>query len=183
MAKKSRSLTPVDWFDTACAILKAQGHHRVTLRDLCSALGVSTGSFYHHFRNRDEFVERLFDYWAERGREAVQEVLADGTESLTDVNRHVNRLLDHRLEAAMRAWGLFDKRVARKIRALDGARRKFFREYYGDRLDPAIADDVVDLHLCSLVGAQFMFLDRPQRLKRFGNFVNKVAENAGTVEF
>jgi hypothetical protein len=104
-------------------------------------------------------------------------LLAEGPGSLNDINRNVNKLLDHRLEAAMRAWGLFDDRVARKIRAVDDARRKFFREYYGDRLDPALATDLINLHLCSLVGAQFMFLDHPQRLNRFGHFVNEVAES------
>ena len=177
MAKSSTSLAPTDWFETACEILKTQGHHRVTLRGLCAALGLSTGSFYDHFKHRGDFVERLFDYWAERGREAVKDLIADGPANLNDINRDVNKLLDHRLEAAMRAWGLFDDSVADKIMAVDNARRKFFREYYGDRLDPAIANEVVNLHLCSLAGAQFMFLDKPTVLNRFGAFVNRVAES------
>lgn len=177
MKKTSTPLTPENWFETAFAILKAEGHHRVTLREMCGELGVSTGSFYHHFANRDEFVERLFDYWAELGRESIGSVIENGSpDTLNEINRKVNDLIDHRLEAAMRAWGLFDARVARKIVGVDELRRTFFRTFYGDRLDPVIARDIIDLHLCSLVGAQFMYMDHPRILGRFGGFVNRAAE-------
>ena len=41
---------------------------------LAAELGVTTGSFYWHFRGRDDFVASLVDYW---GREFTARVIED----------------------------------------------------------------------------------------------------------
>lgn len=170
-----KRLGPHDWFQAARDILKESGHGQLTIRAMGERLGVSTGSFYHHFANRDDFVHQFFEDWSERNRANIGDLGSFDQSRLDAINRRVNKLLDHRLEAAVRAWALFDPAAAEEVRRFDAARRKVFIRYYEEIVDRAKARNLADLHLCALAGAQFMYLDTPSRLRGIGNFVNEAA--------
>ena len=57
----SRRRHPQDYFEAARAILKKEGFSQLDVRTLSSWLGVSTGSFYHHFKGREDFLNAFFD--------------------------------------------------------------------------------------------------------------------------
>ena len=41
---------------TGIRMFREQGYDNVGVRDICRELGVTTGSFYHHFKNKDEIL-------------------------------------------------------------------------------------------------------------------------------
>ncbi|MCB1692627.1 MAG: helix-turn-helix transcriptional regulator [Pseudomonadales bacterium] len=172
MAKK---LSPSDWFRAAEDMLKEAGPQAVAIRELSTALGVSTGSFYHHFRGREDFVERFLDHWAEVSAEAASALDGGETATLDALNERVNELLDHRLEASIRAWGLFDPNVQSRLEVVDERRRKVLARLYRDHASAEVAEQLANLHLCSLAGAQFVFMNRPVKFRQFGRFVNQCA--------
>jgi TetR/AcrR family transcriptional regulator, fatty acid metabolism regulator protein len=47
-------------FDTALALLVKKGYDRVTVDDICAAAGVSKGTFYHHFKSKDQAILEEF---------------------------------------------------------------------------------------------------------------------------
>jgi AcrR family transcriptional regulator len=51
------------------------GHVDIRVHRLAKRLGVTEGSFYWHFENRDEFLIGLVDYWREIYTEAVPSVV------------------------------------------------------------------------------------------------------------
>ena len=59
---KNKRLTRDDWLKAALVLCKS-GIDSVKVAPLASAMGVTTGSVYWHFKNRRELVEALLDYW------------------------------------------------------------------------------------------------------------------------
>tara|TARA_R110002073_G_scaffold921_9_gene6695 strand:+ start:15945 stop:16478 length:534 start_codon:yes stop_codon:yes gene_type:complete len=170
------TLVPEDWFFAARKLLVAKGPQNVNMRELSKLLGVSTGSFYHHFSNRGDFVVRLLAHWGEETERAVNDVPSTKGNSLDEINKNIDHLLDHRLESALRAWGVFDPSVAAQITRVDDKRRRSIAKLYETRLSKRDARNLADLHLCAFAGAQFMFSEQPKELKRFGKFVNACAQ-------
>lgn len=55
--------TEGEWLRAGLEALKLQGPDGLKLKRLAGTLGVTTGSFYWHFRHASEFHRRLLDYW------------------------------------------------------------------------------------------------------------------------
>ena len=60
---KTKRLKREDWLDGALKILCAKGMDGVKIVPLAEQLGVTSGSFYWHFKNRKELYEALLFYW------------------------------------------------------------------------------------------------------------------------
>ena len=58
-------LSRQDWLENALATLSEKGQAGLSIQDLSVALGVSRGSFYWHFEDRDDFVHALLEHWYE----------------------------------------------------------------------------------------------------------------------
>ena len=60
---KAVRLTRADWLRGALELLSSSGVQEVKIVPLAERLGVTSGSFYWHFKNRGELHEALLDYW------------------------------------------------------------------------------------------------------------------------
>jgi AcrR family transcriptional regulator len=50
-------------------LMKKYGHENLTIRNICSSSGISTGTFYHYFSSKDE----LMSYYLARGYEKYRQ--------------------------------------------------------------------------------------------------------------
>lgn len=113
-----------DFFDAAFELLEASGFAALTASALCERLGVSRGSFYHHFDSFESFVAELLADWETR----YSRDLITRAETVTDLDRrlsyHVELAaeLPHGAEAALRAWGSVEPLVAAAQRRVDQLR-------------------------------------------------------------
>ena len=57
--------TQTTWLVEGFTILKDTGAAGLTIKNLTTRLNKSKGSFYHHFKNRDDYSEKLLAYWEE----------------------------------------------------------------------------------------------------------------------
>jgi AcrR family transcriptional regulator len=56
----------------------SKGADGLKIKALAAALSVTTGSFYWHFKNADDFHRRLLEYWIEWDtRETIREARED----------------------------------------------------------------------------------------------------------
>src|SRR5271156_4146063 len=62
-ALKSSPLQPDDWIRAAFARLSTEGIESVRIELLARDLGVSKGSFYWHFQDREELLAKMLDRW------------------------------------------------------------------------------------------------------------------------
>ena len=66
-------LTPEAWIDAATEVLVDQGIDHVRVDVLATQLQVTRGSFYWHFRDREDLLRRVLKAWQERATEALKE--------------------------------------------------------------------------------------------------------------
>jgi AcrR family transcriptional regulator len=64
--KKPRPASPLsreDWIKAATHLIAQEGVQAVAVEPLALALGVTKGSFYWHFKNRDELIHAALEAW------------------------------------------------------------------------------------------------------------------------
>ena len=63
VTQSREQLSRDDWLQAALETMRSAGVDGVKVAPLARRLGVTTGSFYWHFKNRRELLEALLDYW------------------------------------------------------------------------------------------------------------------------
>lgn len=131
-------LTPQGWIDAATDVLIDQGIDHVRVDVLAGRLGVTRGSFYWHFRDRDELLRRVLQAWREHATEQLtlrlERAHADPREQLHDVaslpfrGRAATRAA--RIELAIRAWARRDETARRAVDEADGARLAYIAQLF-----------------------------------------------------
>ncbi|MCW2797188.1 TetR family transcriptional regulator [Nocardioides sp.] len=119
-----------DYFRAAMQVLAADGAGALKIGVLCRSLGVTTGSFYHHFGSLRTFVELLLVHWEQEQTEAYAELAAaaERPDVALGVLTRSAIGLPHRAEAAIRAWSHLDRQVAAAQSRVDRKRRVILRE-------------------------------------------------------
>lgn len=116
--------------------LRREGIERVRIERLAADLGVTKGSFYWHFRDRQDLLDRLIEYWF---REMTETVFAlarrfegNPRERLEAVLADITGRERARYDIAVRAWAQADKKAARAVRDVDERRLEFLEALLRD---------------------------------------------------
>ena len=123
-ALKSSPLQPDDWIRAAFARLSTEGIESVRIELLARDLGVSKGSFYWHFQDREELLGRMFDRWEKDEIDWLDETVIT-PKAAARWARFVHHCTDPqlaRLESAMRTWARRDERIGARIAAIEKRR-------------------------------------------------------------
>ena len=123
------------WLQQALDTLAEDPAH-LRIDELATRLGVSKGSFYWHFRNREDFVHRLASYWRDQYTLVVIGAVssADGSpeERLRLLLTQILAERYARYDLAVRAWARLEPGILPVIREVDELRiktlRRLFRE-------------------------------------------------------
>lgn len=70
MARSVKRLSAEDWEQAALDAIAAEGLEAVAVEPLARRLGVTKGSFYSHFRSRDELLDAALGRWEQAHVEA-----------------------------------------------------------------------------------------------------------------
>ena len=142
------ALTPDTWIDAATEVLVAEGIDHVRVDVLAKQLGVTRGSFYWHFRDRDDLLRRVLQAWSERATLSLTRRLAsasaDPRERLLDMISlpHRGRSAERaaRIELAIRAWARRDEMARQALDEADRSRLEYHQEaFLALGLDPVEA--------------------------------------------
>ena len=118
------------WLDQGLRTLAEKGPQFVKIDLLCQELGVTKGSFYHHFNHHADFVSGLLDYWESTHTRQLIEAVA-GVATTHERAERLSQLVfskDMRPEVAMRAWGKSHPEVAARVNAVDAQRLEYLTE-------------------------------------------------------
>ncbi|MEE8333040.1 MAG: TetR/AcrR family transcriptional regulator [Alphaproteobacteria bacterium] len=122
-----------DWIDAAWEALGESGIEGVRVERLARRLGVTKGSFYWHFKDRQALVTALLDRWfglREESRPDFPDRAADPAERIWRViERGITRGTRGQA-AALRLWAQRHPDVARRIAQEDAHRRHFLTEQF-----------------------------------------------------
>ncbi len=104
-APASSRLTRADWINAAIEVMVDSSVEQVRVERLAVALKVSKGSFYWHFRTREELLKAVLEQWADQATFGIQERL-DQEEPRADQRLLRYLQLPFRSPAAVRAADL-----------------------------------------------------------------------------
>lgn len=150
-------LTKDEWLSAGLTILTQQGPTALKVDLLCKQLQVTKGSFYHHFANRECYVEHLLAFWVKQN---THDIIAqvDDIESLSDKSAALDAMTmaaDTGPEKAFRAWALTNELVASFVEQVDLKRVEYLECLIGPQLpSPVSANLVAKLAYAHFVGAQ-----------------------------
>ena len=125
---KNKRISKDEWLACALKALAAGGIDSVRVDKLARQLGVARSGFYWHFRDRQDLLSHMLEYWAHEYTEVVtsNEALIEGpaVQRLENVMRMVRDYELNRFEAAVFIWSQSDP-----------AARETFNHAYKIRLD------------------------------------------------
>ena len=160
------------WLDAALQALASGGIYQVRVESLAKKLGVTKGSFYWHFKDREQFLDELLNFWAEQSTQAVIANPNYPTDSKARVKAVAEDIVRHdlgKMDPHIRSWTQYDKRRARVVAKIDKVRFEFLRDLF---LATGFSMSDSDLRAQSLyryvLGEQFISVreSMSQRLER-----------------
>jgi AcrR family transcriptional regulator len=132
------TLTPEAWIDAATEVLVDRGIDHLRVDVLAADLQVTRGSFYWHFRDREDLLRRVLKAWREQATEQLTRRLerasADPRVQLEDVislpfrGRAAARAA--RIELAIRAWARRDEMAREAVDEADASRLRYHQQIF-----------------------------------------------------
>ncbi len=123
-----------DWLDAALETLVEGGIAAVTMERVAAALGVTRGSFYHHFRDRAELLDELLDYWVGKWTVSVRDDVAalglDPRSTLLALMRTIAHRRAAEYDVVFRAWALHDERARAVLARVDEMRVEYMTSLF-----------------------------------------------------
>lgn len=120
------------WLDEGLRVLATDGASGVRIDRIAARLGLSKGSFHHHFDGAEGYKHDLLAYYEALSVAALDDAIsatgadASAREVLQSLTHLVNAerpdLYRPELDMAVRAWALFDPEVRQVQQRVDAAR-------------------------------------------------------------
>ena len=129
-----------DWVEAGLKALADQGVEAVRVERLAEALGVTKGSFYWHFTNRDALLAAILEAWSQVATGAIiAEVEAVGGEPFDKLRRlfAIVAGFDGRMDLAVRRWSAVDPNAREVQRKIDQLRVDYLESLFAGLGFPA----------------------------------------------
>lgn len=150
-----------DWLREGLSVLvSGEGEKELRIDRMCKRLGVTKGSFYHHFSNRSAFLEAIVGFWEEL---YTSQYIALSEEGGT-AEEKLQRLLDLVVETfgpeelKLRSWGVEEPLVGEALRRVDERRLRYLaglgRELLGSEQE---GQRLAHLLYTTLLGTECLF--------------------------
>jgi len=124
------------WLTAGLDALRKGGVAAVRVERLAGEVGVTKGSFYHHFRDRRALLDALLEYWSREMTDAEFERIASvrgGLEArLLALAEDVLEKGMGRYDPAIRAWARSDRKVATAVAQVDKRRVRALTGFFED---------------------------------------------------
>jgi len=136
--RNSSRLNRADWLVTARNSLIAEGKDAIKVERLAKKLKVTRGSFYWHFRDRDDLLIALLRSWEEETNVLFEQALqgnhADGISKFCALCRSwINEdVYDPIYDSAVRDWARVSKRAKMAVKRVDRKRIAIIQRIFSD---------------------------------------------------
>lgn len=156
MARLSKS----DWLAEGFTILSEFAQNKLRILYLCERLGVTRGSFYHHFDGIEDYVDALMAQWKKEHTEELID-LSNQHHSPLDQLQALNGLVaqkDQSIEAAIRSWSFYQPLVRKHLAKVDEMRMAYLANLYqGLGAEKEVAIDMAKVEYATLIGLQQLY--------------------------
>ncbi|HET6989010.1 MAG TPA: TetR/AcrR family transcriptional regulator [Kribbella sp.] len=153
-------VTRREWLDAGLELLADEGAPAVTIERLTGKLGVTKGSYYHHFKGAAGYRTALLEYFeAQFTTRLIDTIEREPDAEPAAKLQHLLRLVlsdpdNAALEIAVRAWALQDPEVRAAQERVDQARTAYLQELCRGLKADVDADRFAQLLYLILIGAE-----------------------------
>lgn len=171
--------TKIDWFTASINLLNHQGPQSLTIDALSKSVGVTKGSFYHHFGSLAQFKQALLAYFESAGTlQIIQQTELEGTASaklhrlVEIVSLEITNAPSY-IETGLRAWAQQDEDVAHLIAKIDAQRIGYVKQLLTDIFkDETKAQLLAEIFYAVLVGSEHII--PPLAQTRLAAYLNEL---------
>lgn len=133
---KRQRFSKEEWLEAGLKMLAEQGVDKLTISSLSRTVGVAKTSFYWHFKDRQDLLDHMLEYWASEFTFVVSEnpelPQLEPAERLLAIISTVleNKLLKY--ELAIGAWASHDKSAKAMFDSIYRRRMEVVRQAFAD---------------------------------------------------
>lgn len=130
-----KQLQRFDWLNRALEIFVAEGIDAVRITRLADDLKVTRGSFYWHFRNREDLIDALVEFWQSKNTSAITasvdnaQRLDEGILRFFEICVDPNQF-DPRLDLAIREWARRSDKIHQLVDQEDQTRINSLSQFF-----------------------------------------------------
>jgi AcrR family transcriptional regulator len=158
MEKKqaAQKLDRQQWISVGLQVLAESGIDDVRVEPIAKLMNVTKGSFYWHFKNRDDLLSAILQEWVNTEThgliDRVESIGGDATIKLLHLFEFATQI-NGRLENAMRGWAIRDPLVATMVLTVDCDRLAYTKKLFlAVGFNPFEAEIRAQMAYFSLVG-------------------------------
>ncbi len=148
------------WLESGFKLLAQEGFSKITIENLCNDIEKTKGSFYHHFKNIDDYIVHLMEYWLNVNTLSIIETTEkekDAWKKEETINSLVSRAT-HKAELYIRGWSFANKIVNSYVKKADSIRLNYITKLNEQKgFDNVKAKEMAMLTYATLVGMQQLF--------------------------
>jgi len=134
--KSQKRLSREQWLALALEEVTKVGGAKLRIDKLVQGLGVTKGSFYWHFKNRNDFVRSLAEFWVRytTGQviERMDQVKGDAKDRLLALMEIIFTQGLDKYELPMRAWAAEEPHIAHVVQAAEAQRLAFINSLFAE---------------------------------------------------
>ena len=184
VGRRNGRVAKADWLAGGMEMLGKRGPGAIRIDAMCAQLGVTKGSFYWHFTDRQAFLGGLLDYWEYKATQAIiDRVEASGgaprSRILWLLREGLSGQFDFSAELAIRHWARNDGLAAAAVKRVDARRIEFLEGILEEMGFAPEAATTKAIFLYSLNLSQGTIVRREakaKRLERLHEFVDLVVD-------
>lgn len=123
-----------DWLEQGLVTLAEEGVDALTIEAMCKLMSVTKGSFYHHFKNRQTFLDAILNFWEEKFTQQFISISQEGLNQQEKMERLHQLVIESygTYEVNIRAWAQVDPLARSYQERVDQQRLNFLYELQRD---------------------------------------------------
>jgi AcrR family transcriptional regulator len=161
-------LSKEDWIKLGFDILSEFAQDKLKIQYLCERMGVTRGSFYHHFESMEAYLADLMRAYEDQNTLQLLQAasVASSLQERVAMLDHMISLSNHRLEAAIRSFAFYNETVKQHLDRVDAIRLEYLgRIYQEEGSTPEVAAKKAKLSYATLIGVQMLDPDiEPEKM-------------------
>ncbi len=135
ISAERNQLQRFDWLLKALEIFVEEGIDSIRITRLANDLGVTRGSFYWHFQNREDLINSLVSFWKDKNTAAITDSVAQASSLADGIFRFFEICIDDsqfdpRLDLALREWARRSIEIRALLDSEDATRIEALRQFY-----------------------------------------------------
>ena len=136
MKTANHRLSREEWLKLALEEVSKKGGAKLRIDKLAASLGVTKGSFYWHFKDREDFVQSLLEFWAEFTNDKVieraEQIGGDARKRLWSIMQIIFTKGLGESELAMRAWAAEEPSIAIIVQEVEVQRMDYVQGLFAE---------------------------------------------------